>query len=231
MTQPEFRQAPRGERFVRVLPGQYYDAETGKHYNYYRDYDPTLGRYVESDPIGLRAGANTYGYVLAQPLLFSDRRGLANGAAAASMWKPKPCVGNCDNKVVNVSIGAGGAGGGGVFGGSADSGFGFDSEGNSCIYSMICGMSVGMGLMAGGSLGGVGAVGGGRLCSGQHVCVGGFRTGGHGVTGEIQALACTDGSVGTSRMFGGIGENWGGGGLVCVLTLVCGKDSQCCGTH
>jgi RHS repeat-associated protein len=38
------------------LPGQYYDVETGKHYNYFRDYDPSIGLYVESDPIGLRGG-------------------------------------------------------------------------------------------------------------------------------------------------------------------------------
>jgi len=34
------------------FPGQYYDSETGKHYNYFRDYDPSIGRYVESDPRG-----------------------------------------------------------------------------------------------------------------------------------------------------------------------------------
>lgn len=42
------------------FPGQLYDRETNLHYNYFRDYDPQLGRYVESDPIGLAGGVNTY---------------------------------------------------------------------------------------------------------------------------------------------------------------------------
>ncbi len=58
------------------FPGQYYDAETGTHYNYFRDYDPTIGRYVQSDPIGLGGGLNTYGYVFQQPLRLVDRLGL-----------------------------------------------------------------------------------------------------------------------------------------------------------
>jgi RHS repeat-associated protein len=58
------------------FPGQYFDSETAKHYNYFRDYDPSIGSYVESDPIGLYGGLSTYAYVKDRPLVWRDPNGL-----------------------------------------------------------------------------------------------------------------------------------------------------------
>jgi RHS repeat-associated protein len=59
------------------FPGQYFDKETALHQNEFRDYWPDGGRYIESDPIGLRGGLNTYLYVEANPLQGTDPLGLA----------------------------------------------------------------------------------------------------------------------------------------------------------
>jgi RHS repeat-associated protein len=59
------------------LPGQYFDRETSLHYNYFRDYEASLGRYVQSDPIGLSGGVNTYAYAHSNPAKLSDPNGLA----------------------------------------------------------------------------------------------------------------------------------------------------------
>lgn len=67
-----------GVPFNLRYPGQYYDSASGLHYNYFRDYEPGIGRYVESDPIGLRGGPSTYGYVLGNPMTSVDPLGLAN---------------------------------------------------------------------------------------------------------------------------------------------------------
>lgn len=57
------------------FPGQYFDSETGLHYNYTRYYDPALGRHIQSDRIGLSGGLNTYGYSRQNPLKYVDPDG------------------------------------------------------------------------------------------------------------------------------------------------------------
>ena len=58
------------------FPGQYYDAETGLHYNYHRDYQPETGRYLQPDPIGLIGGLNPYRYAINNPINHIDPLGL-----------------------------------------------------------------------------------------------------------------------------------------------------------
>ena len=76
------------------FPGQYFDAETGLHQNYFRDYSPSLGRYVESDPIGLRGGANLWGYVMGDPISSVDSTGLVEH----NTGRTKKC-GNCTIRI------------------------------------------------------------------------------------------------------------------------------------
>ncbi|UNS98430.1 DUF6531 domain-containing protein [Streptomyces tubbatahanensis] len=70
------------------FPGQYYDPETGLHYNYFRYYDAETARYLTSDPLGLEPTPNPHTYV-ANPFLTVDPLGLApSGGCPASPEGP-----------------------------------------------------------------------------------------------------------------------------------------------
>ncbi|MBI3563200.1 MAG: RHS repeat-associated core domain-containing protein [Gammaproteobacteria bacterium] len=76
----------------KCFPGQYFDAESGLHYNYHRYYDPQTGRYITSDPIGLEGGLNTYGYVGGNPVGNTDPEGLATSVDAYCVRNPVGCA-------------------------------------------------------------------------------------------------------------------------------------------
>jgi RHS repeat-associated protein len=58
------------------MPGQYVDAESGLFYNWNRYYNPAIGRYISSDPIGIEGGLNTFLYANASPVMYMDPEGL-----------------------------------------------------------------------------------------------------------------------------------------------------------
>jgi RHS repeat-associated protein len=105
-----------GQNFVFNLrfPGQYFDAETGLNYNWNRDYNPVLGRYVESDPIGFVSGsASMYGYVDEDPLALVDPEGLqvlpirVPRAPVFGGYSPVPGAGSKIDSVLNDGAGGG----------------------------------------------------------------------------------------------------------------------------
>jgi RHS repeat-associated protein len=104
------------------FPGQYYDAERGLWNNGYRDYNASLGRYVESDPSGLNGGVNTYVYAENNPLSYMDPSGFICISDNAAKVIGATAGGAVTGALTGMAIGKNGwaalAGGlaGGVFG-------------------------------------------------------------------------------------------------------------------
>jgi RHS repeat-associated protein len=74
------------------FPGQWFQTEAGLHQNWMRDYDPTTGRYMQADPLGLVDGASVYGYAAQSPLRWTDPTGelipQAGAAVVACLVSP-----------------------------------------------------------------------------------------------------------------------------------------------
>ena len=82
---------PSGSATVNLrFAGQYWDDESSLHYNWNRYYDPTTGRYISSDPIGLAGGLNTFGYVGGNPVMHTDSTGLATATGTPPFPVPFP---------------------------------------------------------------------------------------------------------------------------------------------
>jgi RHS repeat-associated protein len=170
------------------FPGQWYSASTGGlHYNYFRDYDPATGRYIEPDPIGLRGGRNLYVYAGGGPVQYADPSG------------------RCPWCVI----------GGAVIGVTVNVGVTLVANGSNVTAKQVGAAAV-SGLISGG-LGGLAGPAGGTLALelglGNSAGLGAVATSGilsAGAAGLGQEAAnildpCHSSSVGRAALFGGFG--------------------------
>lgn len=88
------------------FPGQYYDQETGLHYNYFRYYNPQTGRYITPDPIGLWGGTNLFAYVGNNPVNWIDPWGLKSVIVPKNPWDWQPVASRQPQDAIVLDPGA-----------------------------------------------------------------------------------------------------------------------------
>lgn len=86
------RTSGRSFKYNLRFAGQVFDGQAGLHANYHRDYDPAVGKYIESDPAGLSASINTYAYVDSDPLSFFDPDGLGKEGGQTNIGGNDPAM-------------------------------------------------------------------------------------------------------------------------------------------
>jgi RHS repeat-associated protein len=210
--------------------GQYYQTETGLMYNYFRDYDPRTGSYVESDPIGLAGGqVSTYAYVQGNPISEVDPFGMSGWpwgsispaeAQSLSLQQQLSYVASQAWNYLTGNIGLNAGYHQGPLGNSIEVGGALGGNGAVCGYVTQC-STAGWGHMAAVGIGG-GATLGPKACTGVTPSAGVFGVAGDGIVGGGQSTIGQDGSTAGSVSFRSLfGGGAAAGGIACVQYMKC----------